>query len=558
MMRTNQRLFGKRFSRRRALGSAAVVTGAAPLMAACGTRGGSSSQAGQTSAGKPKAGGTLNYARQNDPFNFDMSTDLSPVQDQVTLTNDSLLVYKNGPDVPFTDAVIGPRLADTWETPDAQTYTFHLHPGVKFAELAPVNGRDMTSADVKWSFEYLSRTGALQKLPPAQSAPYYEGLDSVQTPDANTVVVRFSQPLAPFLSYAAIGETSILAHEIYDADGDFVKNNVGTGPWQLDTSSSQHGSRWVFKKNPTYWQNGLPYVDAINWLVLPDAATQRAAFQAKKLDILDYGTSGVRADEAAQTKKANPDITDFQFLNTADQILYINVTKPPLNDLRVRQAIALSVDRDAFVNALASGQGQWALVSSGPGLFTDGETKRLLKFDVAQAKQLLSAAGYPNGLEIEQLYYTDSEGADYQTRIQLFQSQMRQSGINITLKGQPQSSISMAFRAADYSLILAGYTFKGDSDVNLYRQYYSKSARDFMQVKDPKLDDLVVAQRREVDPTKRRDVVRQAIQYVNEQVYGVGFFWASVHNLWQPYVKGMYPNLATGLAIPWKTAWLAK
>jgi ABC-type transport system substrate-binding protein len=105
---------------------------------------------------------------------------------------------------------------------------------------------------------------------------------------------------------------------------------------------------------------------------------------------------------------------------------------------------------------------------------------------------------------------------------------------------------------------MAGYTYRGDSDVNLYRQYYSKSARNFMQVKDPKLDDLVVGQRREVDPVKRKEIVRKAIEYVNQQVYGVGFFWASVSNLWQPYLKGMYPNVATGLAIPWKTAWRAR
>lgn len=111
----------------------------------------------------------------------------------------------------------------------------------------------MTPADVKWSYEY-----------------------------------PFAQPFSPFLSYASSQFSSILAHEIFEADDDFSKRTVGTGPYQLDVGATKNGSQRVFQKNPGYFRQGLPYIDRIVWLVLPDDATQTAAFQAGQSDLLDY------------------------------------------------------------------------------------------------------------------------------------------------------------------------------------------------------------------------------------------------------------------------------
>ena len=94
---------------------------------------------------------------------------------------------ERGPNIPYSQLKVEPELADKYESPDAQTWTFHLRPGVAFANLPPVNGRALTSEDVKWSFEYASRTGqfASKKLPQAQFDWYFEGLQSVQTPAAD-------------------------------------------------------------------------------------------------------------------------------------------------------------------------------------------------------------------------------------------------------------------------------------------------------------------------------------------------------------------------------------
>src|SRR5581483_9525839 len=158
-----------------------------------------------------------------------------------------------------------------WETPDAQTFTFHLRPDVKWANTAPVNGRPLTSADVKWTYEYASRTGAFKgnkQLPTPSFGILLEGLQSIETPDDHTVVFHFENPYAPFVNYAYDRGLQIVPHEIFDQDGSLSKHMVGTGPFMLDESASQHGSRWVFRKNPGYWQSGKPYVNEIDYLVI--------------------------------------------------------------------------------------------------------------------------------------------------------------------------------------------------------------------------------------------------------------------------------------------------
>src|SRR5487761_451377 len=277
----------RKLSRRPLLGWTAVATGATVVMA-CGKNGkATNGKAGSAanSAGKPRAGGQLVIANTTETANYDPSTMLAETGRAMLFTNDSLLSYKAGANVPYDDMELVPGLADRWEAPDAQNYTFHLHPNVKFAALPPVNGRDLSSSDVKWSYEYVSRTGefAGKKLSPSSAASLLGGLDRVETPDPATVVVRFKEPYAPFLRYAASQWLPILAHEIFDQDGDFSKRAVGTGPFQLDTANSQQGSHWVHKKNQSYFQSGLPYIDTVREVVIQDQSTQTAAFETKQL-----------------------------------------------------------------------------------------------------------------------------------------------------------------------------------------------------------------------------------------------------------------------------------
>lgn len=198
-----------------------------------------------------------------DFYDLDNSTNgraNSPTQ----LAYDTLLSFKQGPGVAYAQLATQAKLAEHWEVAsDATAYSFRLRKGVRFANLSPVNGRELTSADVKWSYEYYSRTGAVsdKKLKPSLFSYMFEGLDRIETPDAQTVIVRFKDPFGPFLNYASTPVLPIVPHEIFDADGSFSNRMLGTGPFQLDPAASQHGTQWILKKQTNYWESGKPYLD---------------------------------------------------------------------------------------------------------------------------------------------------------------------------------------------------------------------------------------------------------------------------------------------------------
>lgn len=552
----------KRLSRRSALGGLALAgAGVAAFAAACKGPKAGGRPSGSTSTnqpGKPTYGGQLNLGAKQDPNNFDPAPETKATALYLGLTNDGLLGFKTGPDVPYDDVSVVPRLAERWETPDAQTYTFHLQNGVKFADLPPVNGRALSAADVKWSYEYLSRSGALSNLPPTPSKSLFEGLEQIETPDPATVVVRFAQPFAPFSHYAASEYCAILAHEVFEQDGGFSKRQVGSGPWQLDLAGTRHGERWVFKKNPAYFAAGRPYIDQVNYLVIPDDAANNSAFLANQLDILDY--SGMTIDTAEQIRKAAASAVQSEHADPSGGRIYLNVARPPLTDARIRKAIALSINRDAFIKAFAKGDGEWALEGSRPRLFTQEETKQILKYDPAQAKQLVGQAGFANGVELDCPFPGTQYGAQFVSELQLLQAQLKASGINLRLRSVDQATASKARRTGDYQLTTTpagGFAANMDLDSVLFGLFDPKSASNFGKVNDPDLTVLLEAQRRELDPAKRTALIKQAVHRINETPWGLALFYGKVYNFWHPAVKNYAPNVAV-LGEPLINAWVAK
>ena len=557
--RSRKSLFTERISRRYLYGRVAAIGAGAALLAACGRKPNSQSAGGQAQTGKPRTGGQLAISILTDPFDWDMSRvgKSIPNSDGMSWAYNSLLGFKSGPGIKFGDLVIRPELAQRWESPDGQSYTFHLQPGVKFANLPPVNGRALTSDDVKWTYEYWSRTGqfANSKLPAGQYKWLFEGMDRVETPDASTATVHFKQPYAPFFTNAASDYNPIVPHEIFDADGTLSKRVVGTGAWQLDVASSQAGSHWVWARNPTYWEEGKPYIDKITWVVLPDDASSNAAFVSKQTDIFD-----VTDPSGAQTlAKTYPSAVLNEAVDPRPDEIHMNVRKPPLNDLRLRQAIAYAIDHEEFIRVQTGGKGAWGLAASFLGTFTQDEIKQMLKYDPAAAKQLVSAAGYPNGIDIETTYPGISMGQYGVTQLQLLQSQLKKVGINLVLKTLDKHDYSARRKKGDYFLNLLGTQNAGEDYGSLvYALFLPGNTNNYGGVDDPPLTALLEAQQREIDPAKRKDLIRQAIRRVNTEM-----FWgqAICHRLhfefYQPSLQNYAPNFGN-IGWPVKDSWLAK
>jgi peptide/nickel transport system substrate-binding protein len=531
--------------RRRALALLGATTAVA--LAACGRRTPAAhpAQAGADQS-KPVAGGRLAIAAGSDYFDFDPSGKPSGGNQNVISWNyDALLATKSGTGVDFWDHVLEPGLAERWEMPDPLTYTFHLRRGATFFNLPPMNGREVTAEDVKWSMEYLSRAprfAADAKLAPSIIDYTYEGLESIQTPDKYTAIARFSNPFAPFLNYSAWDWNAILAHEVYDRDGNFSSNVAGSGPFQLDLTGSQRGERWIFKKNPNYFLSGRPYLDQINVLVLPDDPTQLAAFKARQIDVL--GAVNATSIGIDAVKNAVPDATPNQYLNAAKN-LSMGSDKPPFADARVRKALSLCVDRDEFLKVFSGGNGQWALGASMPGIFTETETKQILSYDPEQAKQLLAEAGYPNGIDAELLYPGVFYGQQHVNEIQLLQSQARRGNIRISLKAVDKATESIRQKQGAYQLnLVPKIIVGGDLDGLLYAGFYSSSGANYGHVRDAKLDQMLIAQRRELDQTKRRELVRAAVRYINETPWSVGLYHGTAAEFLSPSLKNYGANFS--------------
>lgn len=545
----------RRLSRRRVI--AASVGGSASLFAACA--GGRRSRATSTTgSNQPKLGGQLNVPTTLDPFDFDPTSRPSENRNPIGIAYDSLLTVKSGPGVKYDDLIVAPNLVQRWETPDAQTFTFHLGPGIRFANVPPVNGRAVDSADAKWSLEYLSRSGSFKgsNIPPSLNASMFTGVQSIETPDASTVVVHFAEPFIPFLSYVALEWNPLLAHEVFDQDGTFANRLAGTGPWQIDTASSQRGTRWVYKRNPTYFQPGRPYVDQLNYLVLKEDATRFAAFQAGQVDFAPGSDVGDLQDAqtAQQIKKENPKAVEQDYLATGGGHLYENVRRPPLNDVRVRRAMALSINHDEFIKVFAGGNGDWAVAGAPEGLFTQEEIKQIAKYDPGQAKQLLSASGYANGVDIE-FFLTNDRGQAFVNTIQLLQSQLKQSGINLVIKPTDRATIGKNRQTGNFQLDYDLKTLDTDLDSYLFQTFYSKSAGNYAGIEDSELDTLLLAERREVDSTKRRDIFRQIARRIAEQAWSAALFRGGAYFFWQPAVRNFSLNFCHR-CLPLRDTWV--
>ena len=509
---------------------------------------------------KPVSGGVFRAPATDDPFDYDMtytgSSNTNPFVIKTAYA--SLLRFKVGEGIPYSQAVVEPYLASSWEvSPDVKTYTFHLNKGVKYANMPPVNGREFTSADVKWTVEYVSRTGAVKdmKLPVSRYDFFFEGMESVTTPDPYTVVIKFKDAFAPFLSYAASSDNPMMPKEIFDIDRHYKDKVVGMGPFQLDSAASQKGTKAVMKKNPNYFESGKPYLDEYNMIVIKEEATKIAAFQTKQLDYYDGGRDPSVTDKV---KGLVPGVSVIEFSSTPS-IIAPNFKRPPFDNMKVRLAFSKALDRDELIKGVAGGQGEWAFAFSNVrnDLFTQQEIKSVIKYEPEAAKKLLAEAGFANGFTAEMIWgASDDQSID--TMAQLIQSQMKKIGITINLRPLDTTTMTQRRRAFDCDICLLSEAQRADLDGQLFLAAYTGGPSNYAQIADPKADAMIQAQRKEGNPEKRTQILKEVLKYLNESGDAIATFRVKQAVLLHPYVKGFYQNADFRTQGVITDTWLAK
>lgn len=533
---------------------------AASVGLACGPAQQLPSTGPQTSEG-PRSGGVLSMDIIQDAFNWDITiSKTNPNDNGIALGYNSLLGFKYGPDVGYTEMILQPELAERWEiSSDAKTFTFHLRQGAKYHNVPPVNGREMTSADFKFAAEYRLRSGEFRdkKLPKAEVGYIFEGLQRVDTPDKYTVVYHFKAPFVPFINYAASDWNPALPREIYDRDGNFQDTFAGTGPFMLDTAASQKGSRWVFKKNPDYWDKGKPYLDGIRWVFVNNEAAGQAAFQTKQLDIMDRSLD---FEEARTVAKGAPEAVQFKYVEPRANQMYVSM-KPerngPMRDLRIRRAVSLAIDRDEINRTLFGGAGEWGLPAAMHGLFTEAEVKQIYKHDPAEARRLVLEAGYGNGVTLDWPVPTNEAQTNI-SMIELMQAQLKKVGLNIEMNFLDRPAQRLVRRSSDFDLDM-GFGLGGlhdDPESLAMARYLSTSKNNYSVVRDPELDKLLLAQRAEPNHEKRRELLRSITKRIAENHYTIELLYRPKWNFWHPNVKNYKPHF--GSQASYAMAWLEK
>ena len=509
----------------------------------------------------PKRGGTISL-RLWDPPHFDPHLTISYKTNILyTFTHSRLLKYKAGPGVQPGSFLLEGDLAESWTQPTETAYVFKLRKGVRWHTKPPVNGRELTADDVKYTFDrFVNEKGNAYRNMMA-------ALDKVDVVDKYTVKFTLKEPYVWFLDMVANPMAlAIIAKEAVEKFGDLKKPDavVGTGPWMLDSYRPNVGLTFV--RNPSYFLSGLPYIDKVEVTVDEDNASRMAAFIAGKYD-LGWEASGTinRVDwvQIKDTlKQRRPKIQSLEFASNQMSHIYMRTDKPPFNDLRVRRAISLSFDRQGLLDAVAEGVG--VLNPAVPAALKDwalpvdqlGEGAQYYKFDPARAKKLLAEAGYANGFPATVSYATYGSTIQMDA-VQLLLKYLKDIGIDAKpIQQEYGAYISTTFYGKYESMAFGPQTPFLDPDNYLFGPYMAGELKNQSHVNDPVLGDMLIRQRRTADVAKRREVLHEIQRHAAKQQYYVYAPSGVYIGVWDAAVKNYVPNLGYDWGGRLLAAWL--
>jgi peptide/nickel transport system substrate-binding protein len=487
-------------------------------------------------SGQPKRGGILRV-RGFDPPSFDHHlTTAGFTQSTLGFVYSKLVRHKVGADVPPGAFIIEPDLAERWEELDDTTYVFYLRQGVKWHNKPPVNGRELVAEDVKFTYDrFLTEKGNTNRYL----------LDSV---DRYTVKFILKEPYVWFISVLAYPTSMwVIAPEVVEKYGDLrkVETAIGTGPFLLERY--EPNVKTIFKRNPDYDREGQPYVDGVEWLVIPDESTGLAMYRTGQLDCGPGINWAVRQQDLEAMKRSHPHLKYQDFLSQSAGAITMRTDMPPFSDVRVRRAISHAIDRRALVEAVGGRGEPTAAVSRGLVEWSLpieqlGEGAQYYRYDPQEAKRLLAEAGYPKGFKT-QLTVTSGLTRDLVDDAQVVQRFLKDVGIDAELKLQEYGAyVATTVQGKFEGLVRGPVGVTWEPDGRLYRAYASDSSRNMGHVNDATLTGMLKEQRRTKDLEARKQLIYDIQRYVAEQQYYVYLNSGTVTTSWQPYVKNFAPN----------------
>lgn len=497
------------------LRTAVAVLACGALTTACGGSGGGtggSGEAGQLAeeGGEPQDGGVLTMAATAEALSLDPHRQAAyTVHGAVGSVYSRLVAFKTGPDEDYGTNELESDLAETWETPDdGTTWTFKLRQGVQFHDKPPVNGRELTSADV------LCTMDRIQNLPGHQRG-LLANVTDITAPDDYTVTFTLDRPFVAFDETLANPFLVILPCEATNGGFDPALDAIGTGPFVLE--SWKRDQERVYVKNENYFEEGLPHLDGYTVTMMPDAQAQIAALRSGKIDMISALSTEKRQVDALVSQ-----IDGLQLLEepgTTQTRVYMNAESAPFDSLEVRRAIAMAIDKQGMVDTIRSGgQLSGPITPSLFGALPDDEVEELIPYDPEGARQMLADAGFPDGFPVT-MVVTTGYGETIPREAQWVQEDLAEVGIDVTLDVQDYATyIGDTWPNGKYDIAYGLQTPMLSADEYLSTEWLSTGTRNWSNVNDPELDEMINAQKEIADPEERETALQDIERYIMENV----------------------------------------
>ena len=522
-----------------AVGSAVSASMAAPAaMAPAGMAGATAAPIPPTgTAAQIKRGGTLSWAYTLIPVKLD-SVWSEARTDQLVLAQVIEGLVRNS-----RESAIEPAVADKWTiSDDGLTYTFHIRPGIKFH-----NGNAVTPEDVIASFGRSKQYGS-SKWMLAEATSF----DKV---DDSTLKITLKTKVASFLARLASNVNAIYPKTEIDKIGkDEFTQPIGTGPFVV--KEWVRNDHLVLDKNPNYWQMGvdnkpLPYLDQLMFKQVAESATQVLQVQAGSVN----GSEGIPFSQIPALEK-DPRAQLLTFPQQQVHFMVLQLTHPPFDDVKVRQAMSLALDRKVLVDRVTAGKATAANTFFPQSALYWNATAQL-PYDLAKAKQLIAQSKYPMGHTGAKLQLTSGSQLGRDNAV-IAKDMWDAIGIRVTIEEVEGSTLSQGWSNDKFDAV-SGYQWtNGILDPEQHVVFFCVDPKMHTGwAPPPRVNELVAAGTLELDKDKRSQIYGELQTIYNDEVGGtISLYYTPSVNYLSPDVKGFF---RTPLGVPlFREVWLGK
>ena len=426
--------------------------------------------------------------------------------------------------------VAQPKLALSWSsTEDFKTWTFKLRPGVKFHDGTPFNAQAF-----KENFDR-------QKDPAnkCRCAFYISFVSSVDASDELTLVYNLKDPSVnlPALVSFASGNNSVQSPTAWKTKGDdYNRNPVGTGPFILKSWTA--GDRMVLEKNPDYWDKDRVYLDRIVLKPLPDAQSRFASLKSGEADVI--WDDEADADNIQLAQK-DPKLTVHTYAGSGAAVAAFNTKVAPFDDVRVRQALVMAIDRKKMSQALTNGLARPASNPYGDGSWVKCKDDGALPYDIEKAKALIKDYGKP--VEFKMLVTATPRG---RAGGQVLQQFWKQAGATMEIEQVDQATIPPRAFMRQFQLTPWRIVDLADPDVQMYANFRSGSPVALANYSNPELDQLLDRARVTADQAKRTEDYCAISRLINKEAIWYWTFQNTYYAMSSAKVKGL-PKMYSGI-----------